>query len=187
LGSVDWDKRYREGFYEGATEPHGLLKKFWSAIPIGPTIDIAMGNGRDASFLAGKGLRVWGIEKSSEAIGIAKNTSINKGHSMFIILGDANALPFKKGSATCVMVFYFLLRNKMGELVDLLKEGGILIYETFLKRQNMIDGWRDPEHLLDDGELLSYFNAIDPVFYEETVSLSDGKRRAVAKYVGRKR
>jgi tellurite methyltransferase len=187
LEVVDWDKRYREGFYEGATEPHGLLKKFWSAIPGGPVIDIAMGNGRDAIFLAGKGFRVWGLERSGEAIRITREGSVNTGHSIFIISGDAHSLPFRKGSVTCVMVFYFLLKSVMDEVVDLLKKGGILIYETFLKRQNKIDRWRNPEYLLDDGELISYFRTLDLLFYEEAVSSSDGKARVVAKYVGRKR
>ncbi|MCX5812113.1 MAG: methyltransferase domain-containing protein [Proteobacteria bacterium] len=180
---TDWDKRYRDGFYDGAKEPHELLKGFWQAIPRGRVIDIAMGNGRDAAFLAGKGFDVYGIEKSTEAIKIAGQAASN----VSIIYGDAGLLPFKNNSAEGVLVFYFLLRSIMGDIINILKKGGVLVYETFLGRQNDIDRRRNPDFLLDDGELISYFRKFENLFYEETITTSEGKRRAIARFVGRKR
>lgn len=179
---TDWDKRYREGFYDGAKDPHNLLRTFWPVIPKGRVIDIATGNGRNAAFLANKGFDVYGIEKSAEAIKIAGQTKNN----ISIICGDAGFLPFKNNSAEGVLVFYFLLRSMMNEITNILKQGGILIYETFLKRQNDIDRWRNPDFLFDDGELISYFRKFENLFYEETISTSEGKRRATARFVGRK-
>ena len=72
METVDWDKRYREGFYDGATEPHTLLRQFWHTIPKGTVVDVAMGNGRNAIFLAGKGYGVCGLDHSLEALRIAK-------------------------------------------------------------------------------------------------------------------
>ena len=184
MAEVDWERRYRDGFYADTTGPHELLKRFWPAIPKGRVIDIAMGTGRDAEFLAGKGFGVYGIEKSTEAIKIARGILQNRAS---IICGDANFLPFKGGSAEGVLVFHFLLRSIMGDIVNILKKGGVVIYETFLKRQNEIDRWRNPEYLLDDGELISCFRGFELIFYEETVSVYGGKKRATAKLVGRKR
>lgn len=187
MDTVDWDKRYREGFYDGATEPNPLLQRFWNTIPKGPVVDIAMGNGRNALFLAGKGYKVYGLDRSSEALKIAGETMAAKGQGISLLLGDANDLPFKGGSMAGVMVFYFLMRNIMGEIADTLQSGGVLIYETFLKRQNAIDRHRNPEFLLDDGELISFFKGLDLLFYEETISDTEGRNRAIAKFVGRKR
>jgi tellurite methyltransferase len=182
---TDWDKRYREGFYNGANDPHELLKRFWQVIPRGRIIDIAMGNGRDAGFLTDKGFDMYGIERSMEAIKIAGQSSIN---SVSIICGDAGLLPFKHDIAEGIIVFYFLLRNIMGDITGILKKGGVLIYETFLKRQNNIDRWRNPDFLLDDGELISYFKRFEILFYEETILTSkEGKRKAIARFVGRKK
>jgi len=75
----------------------------------------------------------------------------------------------------------------MKEIVDLLNSGGVLIYETFLKRQNAIDRHRNPNFLLEDGELLSYFKDLELLFYEETILDIEGKKKATAKFVGRKR
>jgi len=75
----------------------------------------------------------------------------------------------------------------MEDIVDLLNSGGVLIYETFLKRQNAIDRHRNPDFLLEDGELPSYFKNLELLFYEETILEIKGKKRATAKFVGRKR
>ena len=187
MNSVDWDKRYREGFYNGTIDPHPLLQKFWHMIPKGNVADIAMGMGRNSLFLAERGYRAWGLDRSSEALKIAKETARAGVCEMSLILGDANTLPFRHGSMTGVSVFYFLLREIMTEMVDLLQSGGVIIYETFLKRQNVIDRRRNPEFLLDDGELISWFADLDLIFYEETISEVRGKVRAIARYVGRKR
>jgi SAM-dependent methyltransferase len=184
---ADWDTRYREGSFDTAVKPHGLLARFQPLIPQGMVLDIASGSGRDALFLAEEGYSVCGLERSAEGLRIARDRSLALGHDISLVQADANALPFKKGCASGVTVFYFLERNIMGEIVDLLGKGGILIYETFLKRQNVIDGPRNPAFLLDDGELVSYFSALELIFYEETISSAEGKQRAIAQYVGRKR
>jgi len=184
---VDWDKRYREGFYSGAYEAHPLLQRFWHIIPKGTVVDIAMGNGRNTLFLARKGFTVCGLDRSSEALKIAKNAMVESDQNAFFIRGDANSLPFKARSMSGVIVFYFLLRNIMEVIAGLLQKNGVLIYETFLKRQNAIDKHRNPDFLLEDGELISCFRNLDPLFYEETLSVVQGKKRAIAKFVGRKK
>lgn len=183
---TDWDKRYKDGFYDGANDPHILLQKYWSVIPEGCVIDIAMGNGRDALFLARKGFLVCGLERSEEAIKIALRSSKETKHGIGIIKADAIALPFKKNIASGILVFYFLMRSIMKELIATLRKDGIIIYETFLKRQNLIDRWREPEYLLNDGELIEHFQGLELLYYEEKIYQYNGRKRAVAQYVGRK-
>lgn len=182
----DWDKRYREGFYRDAVEPHELLVKYWHMIPKGLVLDVAMGYGRDGNFLSHRGYHVIGIERSIEAIRLYKETFKHQDINMTCILGDANHLPFKKDSVEGIMVFYFLLRNIMDILKDILKKGGIIIYETFLKRQNELDKYRNPEYLLGDGELYGYFKEFHILLYEELITEKRGKKKAIARLVGRK-
>ena len=145
-----------------------------------------MGNGRNAIFLAGKGYGVCGLDRSLGALRIAKKSMTEKSQSISLILGDAGNLPFKAGSLSGVVVFYFLLRNIIEEMINLLQKGGVLMYETFLRKQNAIDRHRNPEYLLEDGELITYFKGFDILFYEEAIVDTQKGRRAVAKFVGRK-
>ena len=184
----DWDKRYREGFYGEASEPHGLVKKYAPLMARSrPVIDVAMGQGRDLLFLARAGFRVCGLERSREAIRLARQTADKEGLDIWCVLADACVLPFKEGSAGTVLVFYFLEREIMSQLARMLAPGGLILYETFLKRQSGIDRPRDPSYLLDDGELFDSFPGLEPLLYEEGVFVSGGKRRALARYVGRRK
>jgi tellurite methyltransferase len=183
----DWDKRYREGYYSGVLEPHRLLQEFWHLMPAGLVVDIASGTGRDALFLAEKGFPVCAIDLSNEALRIIRKDAENRGIGVSLIRGDGAALPLCKGTLAGVMVFYFLLRGSLSEIAALPRRGGILMYETFLERQNCIDRMRNPDFLLEDGELLTYFSDYDIFFYEETVSVVEGKKKARAQFVGRKR
>lgn len=184
----DWDKRYKEGFCGKAPETHGLVKKYVRLMARNrPVIDVAMGQGRDLLFLARAGFRVCGLERSREAIHLARQTADKEGLDIWCVLGDACALPFKPGSAGTILVFYFLERDIMNRLAQVLAPGGLILYETFLKKQNGIDRPRDPRYLLDDGELFDCFRGLELLLYEEGIFISGGKRRALARYVGRQR
>lgn len=187
LKRVDWNRRYREGFYKGTLEPHALLRKFWTSISGKFVADIAMGSGRDALFLAGKGFLVTGLEGSVEAINIAKGTMFERNTSLLPVLGDADHIPYRRRSLDCLLVFYFFKREIMKELELLLRKGGILMYETFLKRQNSLDRPRNPDYLLEDGELLGHFKELEILLYEEVIENKGGRKKAVARIVGRKR
>ncbi len=185
---VDWDKRYREGFYAGQYRHHELVERFAPLMPRNkPVIDIAAGQGRDVIFLSRRGFHAYGLERSREAIKLARQAATESGVEICMVPGEAEHLPFKRGVAGTVTVFYFLLREIMDELVAMLGSGGLLVYETITKRQNMIDRQRDPRYLLDDGELLSYFRGLELLFYEEGSFDTHDKQRALARYVGRKR
>lgn len=186
LKEPDWDIRYREGFYKDELNPHELLIKYYKNIPKGIVLDIAMGYGRDGNFLSSKGYTIIGIEKSIEALKLFKKTFENSKQNISCILGDANYLPFKENSVDGIIVFYFLLRNIVEKLKNILKKGGIIIYETYLKRQNSIDRWRNPIYLLDDGELYNYFQDFEILCYEELIIKTDKKKKAIARLVGRK-
>ena len=138
---TDWDKRYQESFYYGPLQPHQLVRRFWSMAPSGsPVIDIAMGTGRDLFLFAEKGWFCCGLDRSWEGIKTALQGASERRLQIFPVFGDAYRLPFKKGSAGAVLVFYFLVREIMSELTSLLRPGGILMYETFLQTKTLLIG-----------------------------------------------
>ncbi len=181
-----WDERYLNGFYNGEVKTHALIERFWHLIPGTFVADIAMGGGRDAVFLARKGFSVTGLELSEEAIKIARRSIEGEDLPLGIVRGDAARLPFKKDMFHGVVVFYFLLREIVPEITAILKRGGILIYETYLKRQNEAGRHMDPAFLLDDGELLGLFSGFEPLFYEETVRTQGNRTRIAAQLVAKK-
>jgi len=61
------------------------------------------------------------------------------------------------------------------------------MYETFLKRRTILTGRENPDYPLDDGELIGYFKGFELLFYEEIIEDAGGKRKAIARAIGRKR
>jgi len=184
----DWDRRYREQPSEGLKEAHDLVRTYAPLMDRHkPVIDVAAGRGRDLLFLAREGLRAVGLEKSREAIGLAREAAARQGLDLWLVRGDALFLPFRDGKAGAVLVFYFLERTIMDRLVNLLAPGGLMLYETFLKKQNELDRKRDPAYLLEDGELPEYFRDFETLNHEEGVFDIAGRLRAIARYAGRKK
>jgi len=184
--SRDWDERYRTGFYDTILPPHDLLVNFGGLLEGKRVLDIAMGRGADALYLASRGVEMTGLERSWEAIKLAREAMKMQELSMNVIQGDAKELSFKKGSFGGIIVFFFLLREIARDITEMLETGGILIYETFLKRQNEVDRQRNPAFLLDDGELLKLFPGFDPIYYEEGAHNRAEKTKITAQLVARK-
>ena len=184
----DWDSRYREQPSEGLEEAHDLVRTYAPLMGRDkPVIDVAAGRGRDLLFLARKGFRAVGLEKSREAIRLAREAAAREGLDVWLVQGNALFLPFRDGKAGAVLVFYFLERAIMERLVNLLAPGGLMLYETFLRKQNEIDRKRDPAYLLKDGELPEYFRDLETLNHEEGVFDIAGRLRAIARFAGRKK
>ncbi len=182
----DWDERYRTGFYDGLGGPHDLVVTFAHLLEGKHVLDIAMGRGRDALYLASRGVKMTGLEFSSEAIRLAREEARLNALPLDIVRADAGSPPFRKGAFDGIIIFFFLLREIAPDITEMLKPGGILIYETFLKRQNEVDRPRNPAFLLDDGELLRLFPRLKPIHYEEGAHDRSGKTRVTAQLVARK-
>ena len=184
----DWDTRYREQSSEGLKEAHDLVRTYAPHMDRDrPVIDVAAGRGRDILFLAGEGFHGVGLEKSREAIRLAREAAARKRLDLWLVRGDALFLPFRDGKAGAVLVFYFLERAIMDRLVRLLAPGGLILYETFLRKQNELDRKRDPAYLLDNGELPEYFRDLETLEHQEGVFDIEGRLRAIARYAGRKK
>jgi len=50
-----------------------------------------------------------------------------------------------------------------------------------------LTGRENPDYPLDDGELIGYFKGFELLFYEEIIEDAGGKRKAIARAIGRKR
>lgn len=62
-----WEKAYREVVSLWGLEPDHLLKDYARLIPKGMVLDLGIGEGRDALFLAKMGYEVEGIDISETA------------------------------------------------------------------------------------------------------------------------
>lgn len=117
----------------------------------GSVLDVACGSGRHSRYLAALGLQVLAVDIDRAALrtldGIAGI------HTEAADLEDG-PWPYAGHRFDAVVVTRYLHRPLLVPMVEALAPGGVLIYETFAAGNEHFGRPRNPEFLLQPGELL---------------------------------
>lgn len=160
---------------------------FMRESPSGPVLDLASGTCRNGLFLAQKGLKVVCCDISAEALECAKRIAAEQNleiTSWQVDLEQEGVNPLPDEHFTGIIVFRYLHRPLIPCIKKALKPGGILIYETYTIEQPQFGKPSNPDYLLKEGELLSWFEDWQVINHFE--GIKDNPRRAVAHMVCRK-
>ena len=149
-------------------EPPSPWVQRWSHLvrPGGTVLDVACGHGRHMRWFAGHGHPVVGVDRSPEAIaavaslGQAIVADIENGPWPLLTDGSPRAFD-------AVVVTNYLWRPLLPLIAASLKEGGVLLYETFAAGNETVGRPTRPEFLLQPGELLRAFAELRVVAYED--------------------
>jgi SAM-dependent methyltransferase len=128
-------------------------------------LDVACGTGRHTKLFADKGCTVTALDISSEALQAVATHS----PSARTIQADIENAPWPLQDETfdAVVVTNYLWRPLFPQLLASLKEGGILIYETFAVGNETVGKPSRPDFLLKSKELLSLCADLHVIAYEE--------------------
>ena len=152
-------------------EPAQLLVEYLPLLPKGKALDVAMGKGRNALFLASHGFDVVGLEKDEGSIAVCRADAKERGLNPEIRrtdLEDLTSYKIESSAYDVVICFYYLQRNLIPIMKDALKPGGIMIYETFLIDQHLTAGHpRRREFCFEHNELLHNFPGFRILYYRE--------------------
>ena len=184
----EWDERYRQG-RTMPDEPAALLVENLSLLPKGgKALDIAMGTGRNALYLASLGFRVTGVDVSAVAVDKCREKAERLGLPIEALVADLERSPLPSNEYDLIVNFYYLQRSLTAQIVAALRTGGVLVFESFTIDQLQF-GWgpKSPDHLLRPGELREMFAEMEPLLYHEGVVQGDRGPKAVASLMGRKR
>ena len=93
-------------------EPARFLAENLEILPRGRALDVAMGSGRNAIYLARMGFEVEGIDISSEAVNAAIERSRSAGVSMKARVADLEVdYRIEKGAYHIILCFNYLQRS----------------------------------------------------------------------------
>jgi SAM-dependent methyltransferase len=183
-----WDERHRsqEAWPRG---PSGWLTENLSLLPPGGRVlDVAMGAGRHALYMASLGYEVTGVDISPVAVERCREEAARLGVRVEAVCADLASWDWPEAAFDVVLNFYFLQRDICPRLEAALRPAGILVFETFTTDQRRY-GWgpANDEFLLRPGELRSLFPGLETLAYREAVTEeSDRGPKAVASLVARK-
>ncbi len=137
----------------------------------GRALDVAMGKGRNALFLASNGYDVVGLEKDKDSINVCRAVAKDLGLNIEIRetdLEDMSSYNIENSSYNLVICFCYLQRNLIPLMKEALKPGGIIIYETFLIDEHLTTGHpKRRDFCFEHNELLNNFREFRILYYRE--------------------
>lgn len=175
-----WNKRHVEKPMRHSVEP--ILEKYIKEANVGKALDIACGIGRNSHFMVDNGFEVDAVDISDYALSQVKDDpKINK------IETDLDTYNITPNSYDLIANINFLSRRLHPQIKDALKEGGVVVYETFIVAHGDFKNPSNPEFLLRKNELLHSFIGLDVIYYEERDDVNlRGENTRVASLVARK-
>lgn len=139
----------------------------------GVVLDLACGQGGNALLLAKRGLDVIAWDASSVAIKQLERSATDRALKINAQVRDVLQNPPEEQSLDVLVVSFFLERTLCSALMDALRPGGLLFYQTYCQRKVSEQGPRNVEFLLADNELLHLFSSLRSRVYREESVLGD--------------
>lgn len=147
-----------------------------SRLPAGKALDVAAGRGRHSLFLASQQFTVHAIDRDADALASLQDKARQRGlTSLTTQVLDMETNPshppeLGHESYEVVLVFFYLYRPLFPKLLQALKPGGMLLYETFLIDNHLLHQHpRRKEFCLGRNELLELVRGLRVIHYEEGV------------------
>ena len=168
-----WDSRHADP--DKQPEAARVLRQNLHLLPRqGRALDLACGLGGNALLLAERGLQVSAWDISPVAIERLKKFAQNQGmQELSAEVRDIEQRPPSPESFDLIVVSYYLERRLTQNLIDALKPGGLLCYQTFTRVAVSPEGPSNPDFRLGDNELLQLFSPLQLRFYREENRLGD--------------
>ena len=170
--------------HENTSGAAQFLKDTVELLPKGRVLDVAMGNGQNAVFLAKLGFAVEGVDISSDAVKTALEAARKAGVAMKADAADLESdYRIKPGAYDVIICFRYLQRSLIPQIKDGLRKGGMVVYETFTIDQARFGKPKNPDYLLKQNELLEMFHDFRCLHYWEGILEN---RTAVAQILAEK-
>ncbi len=166
---------------ENNLQPSQFLVDNLELLPKGRVLDVAMGNGRNAVYLAGMGFEVEGIDISAEAVNEALESAREVGVAIRAQVADLEKnYHIETGVYEVIICFNYLQRSLIPQIKDGLRRGGMVVYETFIVDQAQFGQPKNPDYLLKHNELLDMFHDFRCLRYREGII---ERRKAMASLI----
>ena len=145
------------------------LSLLTQAARLGPILDLACGEGRNGLYLAAGGLPVILVDRNESSLEKARDLAREAGVPAEVRCLDLEKPGsqdlFPESSLGGVIVFRYLHRPLIPVIRNAIRDGGVLVYETFTMDQLKFGKPHNPDFLLRPGELKRWFSDWD-VLYE---------------------
>ena len=182
-----WNKRYRAA--TGELQAAQVLSENLHLLPVtGRALDLACGLGANALLLAQQGLDVDAWDIADVAVAALQDVAFKRQLSVQAAVRDVEAQPPEPETFDVIVVSHYLERGIIPALIQALKPGGLIYYQTFTRQRVSDRGPQCAQYRLADQELLQLFSGLQLLFYREEGRVGDVHKgfRDEAMFIGKK-
>lgn len=179
-----WETRYRQQQGEPIGAPSALVVR-WASRLQPPILDLAGGRGRNALYLARRGLRCVVVEISLTALRDLAQIVRREHLPIDLIHADLENFPLPRDTFGTILNIRYLQRSLFPAMKEAVRRGGLVLVETYLIDQQALGHPRNPDHLLQRGELRAAFADFEILETEEGL-LEDNGSAYLARLVARR-
>jgi 2-polyprenyl-3-methyl-5-hydroxy-6-metoxy-1,4-benzoquinol methylase len=154
------------------TQPNAFLMEMVKGRAPGAALDVGMGQGRNALYLAQQGWAVTGFDPADKAVAQANATAAKLGVKLTTVVQGSEDFDFGENRWDLVVLSYVTVRDIADRVVRSLKPGGIVVVEAFhrdVTRERPVGGGV----VFDSNELLNLFAKLRVLRYEDADATSD--------------
>jgi tellurite methyltransferase len=133
-----FDRKYSSKKFYWGTKPSNLVKNFASLATAGRALDLGMGEGRDAIYLASRGFNVIGVDQSEVGVDKCLSRAERLGVNLESVVSDVRDFKIAKGRYSLILsvnLFQYITKSEAQSLsralMDGLKRGGLVIASVF--------------------------------------------------------
>ena len=153
-------------------KPNEFLVQMAKGRKPGTALDVGMGQGRNAIWLAQQGWDVTGFDPAEKAVALAQETARKLGVHLKTEVKEMETFDFGEQRWDLILLSYVGGRDMTGVLQRALKPGGVLVVEAFHRdatKGRSIGG----DVVFDTGELPALYKQLRVVRYEEPMAIGD--------------
>jgi SAM-dependent methyltransferase len=161
-----YDKAYR-GVPDFQIEPNRLLVDAIARRTPGKALDVGMGQGRNALFLAKHGWKVSGFDVSAVGLAKARAAATAQGLTIDAVLASDEEFAFGQGEWDLVAILYAIEKRSVFRVREALRPGGLVVVEA-AHRDASGGEWE-----FESNELLHIFAGFKILKYEELIGAYD--------------
>jgi SAM-dependent methyltransferase len=163
-----FDRIYASDAPSFRTEPSALLLEITAHLLPGRALDVCMGEGRNALYLARQGWDVTGFDVSEVGLGRARERAVQEGLELNAVNTTHDAFAYGVSRWGLIALFYAPVSLETPEyaavLADALEPGGLVVIESFASAQTAPT--RRPVEL-DPDVLRRVFSGLDVLRLED--------------------